>query len=546
MWRGRICIALTGLVVCRFATAGCLAVSAEWSLNLSNHDQRPAHCVIHPILGRTNVVYDAKGIPERIRGEAIAYCIRDCDNVTLRNIELDWERPCLTEAKILEFGDGTTHVKIDRGLYPFVISEGRLLMTGPGWTNAVYKAKLYDGRTREHLPEVGDVPFDGAARELPDGTVELKKDFSPFGAGMNAGDVIVLRPRLRDFPAIVVVNSRNVVLEDVVVHDAKGMGLLVQSSENVTWRGTKTAADRTSGVFPRRGAFASTHADASHFSNVKGRVTVENCWFDGMMDDAINVHSTCLAVTNVIGRRTLACRYAHAQSVGLDLFKTGDRVRLLHGATMETSAESSVSSVRCHDRRSVEITLSEDVPSGWGVGDAVENADLQPSVVFRGNVVSRNRARGGCFTTPQPVLIESNLFDRVTGAALLFAGDGRFWYESGACRDVTICGNVFSNCCTCAGKHGHSKSVIAIAPNVADGARAQRGYHRNFRIEHNRFETFDVPLLYAASVENVRFAGNEVNYNRCYRGLGLPQFVVRNCQNMELDGRHVKRKTNRR
>jgi len=513
--------------------------ASELTLFLSNHDQRASRHVIHPIVGRTNFVYDAKGSLEKIRGEAIAFCVKDCEDITIRNVRIDSERPCLTEARVLGFGAGTTRVTIDRELYPFVIEGGRMLMTGSGWTNAVHKARLFDGRTGEHLPEVGDIAFDGAACELADGTVEFQKDFSPFGVGLKEGDVIVLRPRLRDFPAIAVLNSRNVVLEDVVIHDAKGMGLIAQNSENVTWRGTKPASSRTSGVFPRPGAFASTHADASHFSNVKGLVRVENCCFEGMMDDAINIHSTCLAVTNIIGKRTLACRYAHPQSIGLDLFRAGESLRFLCGRTMKTGPEMTVAAVRSFGPDAVEVTLDADAPTEWGIGDAVENADRQPSAIFSGNIVRNNRARGACFATPHPVLVESNLFERVTGTALPFAGDARFWYESGACRDVTIRGNVFSNCLTCARWHGRSHGVVTISPNVADFEDVRRGYHRNFRIERNVFAGLDAPLLYAAAAEGIVFGGNEISYGSEYRGHELPPYVFHACCGVEVNGYQV-------
>ena len=67
---------------------------------ISNHDQSPSHRVIHPIVGKTNFVYDAKGRLEEVRGEGIAFLIRDCENVTIRNLRLDYARPMLTEAKV--------------------------------------------------------------------------------------------------------------------------------------------------------------------------------------------------------------------------------------------------------------------------------------------------------------------------------------------------------------------------------------------------------------------------------------------------------------
>ena len=512
---------------------------ADLSFYISNHDQSPSHHVIHPIVGKTNFVYDAHGALEKVKGEAIAILVKDSENVTIRNLRLDGARPCLTEARIEGFKDGETIVSVDRALYPIVIRDGRLWMCGPGWTNETRVCKLFDGVTREQTAEAGDIAFDGAARELPDGRLALRHDFTRHGVGAKAGDVIAFRPRRRDVPAIVVYNSRNTLLEDVVVHDAKGMALIAQRAENVTWRGTRTAAAKTSGVFPRPGAYASAHADASHFSNVKGQVTVENCWFEGMMDDAINVHSTCLAITNVVASNRNRCRYMHEQAIGFEVFCPGETLPLLNGRTLETGPELKVVAVERHDAREITVTLAEPLPPGWGAGDAVENADYQCAATFRGNVVCNNRARGTLFTTPKPVVVESNLFSKVTGSPILFAGDDYYWYESGACRDVVIRGNVFSNCCTAAAKHGYSKGVISFYPIVRDFAAQRRRYHGNVLVEGNAFNGFDVPLLFAISTENITWRDNRVTYGGRYRGWEEPPFVFKHCLNVTIDGRAV-------
>ena len=526
---------LCGVVL--IAAAAAYASEGEYVFYISNHDQSQVHRVVHPIVGQTNFVYDAKGALEKIRGEAIAFYVRDSENVTIRNLRIDWERPCMTEAKIVDIDDGETIVEIDRRLFPVTFIDGRKWMTGPGWTNETKCCKLFDGGTREQTAMAGDIAFDGTARELPGGRIALKHDFSKDGVGAKIGDVIAFRPAKRDFPAIVIHGSKNVVLEDVVVHDAKGMALVAQRSENITWRGTKTAADKTAGVFPRTGSYASSHADASHFSNVKGKVVVENCWFEGMMDDAINVHSTCLAVTNVVRGDTLCCRYMHYQAVGFEVFRPGETLRFIDGDTLENGPEMRVKSVRQIGERDVEVTLDTPPPEGWGIGDAVENADYQCSATFRCNVVCNNRARGSLFTTPKPVLVESNLFSKVTGAAILFAGDDYYWYESGACRDVTIRGNVFSNCCTAASRHGYSKGIISFYPIVRDFERHEKRYHGNILVEDNEFSGFDVPLLFAISTENIKWRDNRVSYNDLYAGWEEPPFVFKHCRNVEIDGR---------
>ena len=507
----------------------------RYSFYISNHHQSPSHRVIHPIVGKTNFVYDAKGRLEEVRGEGIAFLVRDCENVTIRNLRLDYARPMLTETRIAGFEGGRTILDYDRKRCPMMVKDGLLFMVGEGFTNRVRSCRLFDGRTFEQTPGAEDVFLaENIFVRLPDGKISVDADLSKYGVGCKVGDVAVLRPDRRDNPAIVVYNSKNVLFEDVVVHDAKGMVLIAQRSENVTWRGTGKAEDKTSGVFPRPGGYATSHADATHFSNVKGTVVVENSWFEGMMDDAINVHSTCLAITNVSGR-TLTCRYMHHQAIGFEVFKPGETLRFMNGERLENGPEVKVSAVDMLNEREVEITIDRDVPKGWGVGDAVENADYQCAAVFRNNIVRHNRARGTLFTTPKPVLVESNLFYKVTGASILFSGDNYYWYESGACRDVVIRGNVFSNCYTAAG--GYSKGILSFYPVVREPGIQEKAYHGNILVEDNLFHGFDAPLLFALSVENLLWRNNRYEYNTLYRGREEPPFVLRKCRNVTIDGR---------
>ena len=495
------------------------------SFCISNHDQSPSHPVLFPIIGRTNVVFRANGSRLVVNGQAVVFYIAESRNVRLEGFEVEPVRPVMTEMTIVGFRDGGTLVRVDRDRYPFVLRDGRIVMTGPGWESGVGGAKTFDGRTREMIALSGDTMYDGAAEEAEDGLLLLKCDFKGVGTGMKAGDIVVLRPRKRPMPCIVVANSSGVELVDVIVHDAQGMALVAQHAENVSWRGTAPASSRKCGVFPSAGRYSSMHADATHFSNVKGEVVVENCLFEGMMDDAINVHSTCLKIVGTGGGNVLRCRHMHEQAVGFDVFRPGERLRFIRGRTLENGPEAVVVSLRRLDEREVELALDRPMPPPFGTGDAVENADYQPSAVFRGNIVRNNRARAALFTTLRPVLCEDNLFERVTGSAVLLAGDSSIWYESGACRDVTIRGNVFSNCCTSARSHGFCKGVISICPTVKDLGGQREPYHRNVRITGNDFFTFDVPLLYARSATNVVFDANRVVRNSDYPGWGEPEIV---------------------
>lgn len=71
-------------------------------------------------------------------------------------------------------------------------------------------------------------------------------------------------------------------------------------------------------------------------------------------------------------------------------------------------------------------------------GLGIENLTWTPEVVFANNVIRNNRARGSLFSTPRKTIIENNLFDHTSGAAILLCGDCNGWFETGACRNVLI------------------------------------------------------------------------------------------------------------
>lgn len=500
------------------------------SFFISNHDQSPSHDVNLPVVGVTNLVVKGNGATLMFHGATIGAAVVDSKNVRFENLRLDWSRPFITEMKIAGFRDGKTVGTIDRSLFPCAIENGRFVALGEGWKTGMSSCMVFRGDTHEIVERTEDIWFSGAWGETADGSVVCDYDFSKRGAGARIGDVVAIRPQRRPKPACVVYRAADVVFEDVAIHTAWGMGAIVQMSENFTWRGTGRASDRTSGVFPPQGSARVTtlHADASHFSNVKGAVVVENCLFETMMDDAINVHSTCLGIVAIEGPRRIRCRYMHDQAIGFGVFSAGDTLRFIRGKTLETGAEVKVAAVESHDEREVSLVLAQDMPSDCVVGDAVENADYQPSVLFRGNVVRNNRARGALFTTPKRVVVEGNLFDHVSGSAILFAGDAQGWYESGACTDVLVRGNVFRDCLT--SRFQFCDGVISSWPMIREIERQKRHYHRNFRIERNVFETFDVPVVYAMSTDDLVFADdNEIRLNDHYKGWGRPRFILKNC-----------------
>lgn len=490
---------------------------------VSNHDQPEERPIFLPLVGVTNVVIEADNARFVMHGMGTAMLLQNTERVGIKGVTVEWKKPFFAQGEILGFEDGGTRIRFAER-HHVEERDGQLVLNGEDWEAQLFWGNLFDAKTHEMIERTSDIGV-GPAKALPDGTFLIKADYSRAGAGAKKGDVIVLRDFYRPHPVICLNHAKDTEFRDFVFRDGFGMGILAQLSENFTLSG--------GGSFPRGpNEYASNTIDATHFSNCRGTITVENCRFEGMMDDALNVHSTSLAIVAKPAADTIRCQFMHAQSIGLDLFHVGESLRFIAGKTLENGPTMKVQAVEVHDEREITLKLAEPVPSEYGIGDAVENADWQCAVVFRKNHIANNRARGVLFTTPKRIVCEDNFFDHVSGSAILLAGDAQGWYESGSCEDVVIRRNRFTDCLTSAFQY--CNGIVSIYPEVKDIAAQKRRYHRNITIEDNEIETFDVPLLYAVSAEDVHWRRNHVIRHNRYRGWRKPPFDTRDCDKLEI------------
>ena len=493
--------------------------------HVSNHDQPEIRPVFLPFIGVTNVSVVAKNAKFVMHGMGTAILVQDSLGVSFKGITVEWEKPFFAKAEIVGFEDGKTRVRFPTR-DKVVVEDGKLMLCGEDWKVNLRDGNVFRWETHEMVERTADVIFSGKGAACSNGDFLVDVDLSKVGAGAKVGDVYVMRNGYRPHPIVCLDRAKDTVFEDFVFRDGFGMGILAQLSENVTLRG--------GGCYPRdRNEYNSNTIDATHFSNCRGTMTVENCRFEGMMDDALNVHSTCLGIVAKPAADTIRCRYMHHQAVGFGVFSAGDAVRFIAGRTLENGFVGKVKTVVTHDEREITLVLEKPIPPEYGVGDAVENADWQCAVVFRNNTVANNRARGVLFTTPKKIVCEGNFFDHVSGSAILLAGDAQGWYESGSCEDLVIRKNRFRDCLTSVFQY--CDALISMHPEVKDLRAQKRRYHRNVLIEDNEIETFDVPLLYTLSAENVTWRNNHVIRNDRYRSWGRKPFEVIGGENVVID-----------
>ncbi len=484
------------------------------TLFISNHDQDNPKSIGIELNGLKNVIIEGNGADLRFEGRMLPFVLCSAENCALRNLSIDFDNPQIAQITIVE-NDTVNHMITYRpaDYVKYRITDGKFFNYGDGWELHPGSGIAFDGKTRHIVFNTSDISVGtDNVTALSDGTLR-----APWNnPKLTPGTVVAMRSHARPCPAIFVDRCNDIFLEKVTVHYAEGMGLLAQNTHDITLNGFAVALRGDND--PR---YFTTQADATHFSGCSGKITSVGGLYEGMMDDAINVHGTYLKVIRRIDETTFEGRYMHHQSYGFRWAEPGDTVAILSTLTMDIAhTPLTIKSVSPIDQpteagaKLFRIEFNEPVdasvdPESGSYG--FENLTATPAVLFADNTVRNNRARGALFSTPRPVMVENNLFDHTSGSAILLCGDCNGWFETGACHDVTIRGNRFVNALT--NMFQFTNAVISIYPEIPQ-LKKQKGYfHSNISITGNHFETFDKPLLYAKSVDGLLFEGNSVVTN---------------------------------
>lgn len=491
---------------------------------ISNHDQldRPRHFGLL-LEGLRNIRIEGGGAQFVFRSQMLPVGIIGCSNISLRGIGIDFAEPTIGQVTILENKGAEGMVfaphhafALDKGRYEIIGRNGRQeWRVAPG----AGIATDLNGMMRT---QISDLTIDlRQARALPQSADGQVRIHAPLwqDARLDGQTMVILRSYYRPHPGIFIDDSRDTHLQDIWIGYADGMGLLAQNSHNVRLRSFHVTTDNPHGK--DSGRIFTTQADATHFSGCSGLIDVQQCSFEAMMDDAINVHGVYLRLSRRLDNRTIVAQYMHDQAWGMQWGKPGDTIQFVQSRTFDVIDQKYViASIKPHDRASVagakefEIRLTRPLPpevkDGASIG--VENLSKTPAVIFSHNRVCNNRARGILINTPEAVQVEYNVFDNVSGSAILVSSDCNIWYESGRTRNMLIRGNQFID--VLKSLYQFTSAVISIYPVIPELERQGTPFYGNgadgIRVVDNLFMTFDTPLLFARSVDGLLWRGNTV------------------------------------
>ena len=481
---------------------------------VSNHDQDQPKLIGICLENWNNLTLDGSGADFIFHGRMLPLALVNSKNCTLKNFSIDFAKPHIAQVEVVnnDAEKGITFTVapwVDYRILPDKSFEGY----GEGWSARYSWGIAFDGATRHIVYNTSDIGFN--LSELSE--VGPRTYLAPHWKDQRlpSGTVVALRTYGRPTPGIFLDHDVDTKLKNVKVHYAEGMGLIAQRCTNIDL--CKFSVCLRGKDDPR---YFTTQADATHFSQCKGKINSCCGLYEGMMDDAINVHGVYLKVRERINDHTLRCAYEHGQAWGFAWGDPGDSICFIKANTMDhVDGVNYIRTISPADKPTVKgakefiISFTKPVPEEVNnhITYGIENLSWTPEIVFRKNLVRNNRARGALFSSPRKTVCEKNIFDHTSGTAILLCGDCNGWYESGAVRDLVIRKNKFINALT--SMFQFTNAVISIYPEIPSLKGQTHYFHGgkkgSIRIENNEFYHFDAPLLYAKSVNGLVWKNNK-------------------------------------
>ena len=492
--------------------------AAKKTYYVSNHDQPNPKNIGIVLEDLSNMTLDGGGSKFVFHGTMLPLALVNSTNCTLENFSIDFDNPHITQIEIVKNeGKGGMTFRVAPWVQYKISKDTVFHAYGSDWDLAPSSGIAFEKDTKHILYNTGDLFYSTkGVKEVGDRLLHAPKWDD---ARLKEGTVIAMRAWNRPTPGVFLSHNTNTTLKKVTVHYAQGMGLIAQLCDNIYMDGFNVCLDSTSN------RYFTTQADATHFSQCKGKITSVNGLYEGMMDDAINVHGIYLKIMERLDDHTLRARYMHDQAWGFDWGYAGDTVTFIRSQTMEyLDGVNRIAEITPLDGKDgigmheFKIRFEQPVPAevDGKTPFGIENLTWTPEVYFAGNTIQNNRARGSLFSTPKKTLVENNLFLNTSGSAILLCGDCNGWYETGMCKDVTIRNNKFVNALT--SMYQFTNAVISIYPEIPDLKNQVKYFHKgSVLIENNEFHMFDAPVLYAKSIQGLVFRNNKIIQNNDYK-----------------------------
>ncbi len=459
---------------------------------------------------KKDIVIDGNGASLIVHGKITPFLFNKCENITVKNLTVDYACPTMTEFKVISNENGVCVIKINPDSH-FRVEDNNLIWQGENDTNGNPYWEDYSNGNKRYVKvfdpikeECRDFRRDNLAFDKIEQLDELtlKVWLKNKEADFEEGCIFQTRNIIRDQTGAYFNRCKNLNFENLRIKFMHGLGMVSQFCENVTYKN----CDFT----PAEGRTIASTADFFQFSGCKGNIAIDGCKAWGAQDDCVNVHGTHLRIVDLNkSEKCMTVRFMHDESWGFQAFEKGDTLEFIKWDTLIPYNKTVVTDYeRLND---TDILLYVDfIPDGIVIGkDVVENASWTPNLHVLNCDFGPTAGRGILCTTRGKVVIENNKFRNLWGPALLLEDDCNFWFESGYTTEVVFRNNLVIGC-----EYANTVEnapVIRYSPKVMD-ENSTEFVHGKLVVTGNIFEKpktdkhyFHLEYLREAEITDNRF-----------------------------------------
>ena len=414
-------------------------------------------------------------------GAKVVLVLQGCENLTIEGFTVTTDQPVNTFGTV-----------VSKSTKSFVVDvDAACPMTGRE------KFASIDSYDANGMPDYRLAVMEDVSYSVQSGR-RITVSHAP--GNLTVGQRVCFRNAIYIDQTFYLVNDRNIVFRDIEVERAPSMAITLQPGcENATFERFNVRLKSGDN------SCYAANADAIHIVNLAGRLTLSDCHFNGLGDDALNLHTiACRVKTWNAGNGTMTVASRESYQPGANWCKAGS-VLTFYGSNMKRKGGATVSAYSFADGVGT-MTLSS-VDGAVAAGDFVDVESARASVRISECSVQNTRARGFLLQS-KDMQVENCSFSQLALPGLLIAPSVDDWYEMGPSSRVTVRNCTFSKCCTRSGYSANTGALSVKVGHDSSGGGYSAGVHRDFAVYGNTFADCSPRGLYLDSVDGAYVNGN--------------------------------------
>jgi hypothetical protein len=446
--------------------------------------------------------------------------------VQIKDLSVDYDPLPFTQGRVVAIDSSAGSFDLD-------IDEGFPLLSEP-YFNIESKFGLIIDSTKPQLKaNASDHVFASDYTHISGRVwrVTLNPDQRSKLNDMAVGDRYVQMAR-QGFTTIGILSSRDCGLTNVTLYASASLACALIANE-----GKITLNNYAIRFRPGTNRLHTTNGDGVHCQQNRVGPTIENCYFEGMADDSINIYTPPCVVNEVKSSTELIT------SIG-GRIRNGDLLQILESATGNVKARVKAKSVVVQDGKYL-LVLEEPVEwikagRNFRDSDTVFNLSACGAEFVIRNNIMRNHRRHAVLIRAGDGLIEGNTVDNVAGLGIVLTNEPG-WPEGPVPWNVVIRNNKFTGCGYSRGyADGFRGASIQVQGIGVDGRLGENRPVQGIKIIGNTFSSPPGAAIYLGATRGAVISGNKCvskASDKSYRPCA--SIIIDNCDAVQIENNGI-------